>query len=131
MGSFRVRAELPAGSPRPAGRGRRSAPSCSGGLVQLDGAGETRRGQTVTARRAEQEHRSVPPNWTGNTGRARPIPTRSLPEPHDSGDDGGGRSELIASLIFLATAVGAVAWDRFVGFVQIDGTPVPLLSPEP
>ncbi|WP_010525999.1 permease prefix domain 1-containing protein [Nesterenkonia sp. F] len=51
----------------------------------------------------------------------------ALPEPRP---DGGGRSDLIATLIFLATVVGAAVWDRFVGFVQIDGAPLPLLSPE-
>lgn len=65
-------------------------------------------------------------NGRGSDGPGWSLET--LPEPRP---DGGGRSELIASLIFLATAVGAVAWDRFVGFVQIDGAPVPLLSPEP
>lgn len=30
---------------------------------------------------------------------------------------GAGRSELVASLVFLGLAVGAIAWDRFVGFV--------------
>lgn len=30
---------------------------------------------------------------------------------------GAGRSELVASLVFLGLAVGAILWDRFVGFV--------------
>ncbi|PPF74753.1 permease prefix domain 1-containing protein [Pseudoclavibacter sp. Z016] len=30
---------------------------------------------------------------------------------------GAGRSELIASLVFLALGTGAVVWDRFIGFV--------------
>ncbi|MGP6176071.1 HAAS signaling domain-containing protein [Microbacterium sp. A196] len=38
----------------------------------------------------------------------------SLPEPHESG---AGRSDLIASLVFLGLAAAALLWDRFVGFV--------------
>lgn len=37
-----------------------------------------------------------------------------LPEPQASG---AGRGDLIASLVFLGLAAGALLWDRFVGFV--------------
>ncbi|MEW1960920.1 permease prefix domain 1-containing protein [Microbacterium sp. NPDC077644] len=37
-----------------------------------------------------------------------------LPEPQESG---AGRGDLIASLVFLGLAAGALLWDRFVGFV--------------
>ena len=37
-----------------------------------------------------------------------------LPEPHETG---AGRGELIGSLVFLGLAVGAVLWDRFIGFL--------------
>lgn len=44
-------------------------------------------------------------------------------------DDGVGRNELIASLVFLGLAVGALLWDRFRGFVVIDGEALPILNP--
>ncbi len=50
-----------------------------------------------------------------------------LPEPTD---DGVGRSELIASLVFLGISVGALFWDRFRGFVQVDGDALPILNPQ-
>ncbi|MEU4016849.1 permease prefix domain 1-containing protein [Microbacterium sp. NPDC028030] len=49
-----------------------------------------------------------------------------LPEPTEKGV---GRSELIASLVFLGISVGALLWDRFRGFVVVDGDPVPVLAP--
>ncbi|WP_101847293.1 permease prefix domain 1-containing protein [Zhihengliuella sp. ISTPL4] len=49
-----------------------------------------------------------------------------LPE---AADDGVGRNELIASLVFLGLAVGALLWDRFRGFVVIDGEALPILNP--
>lgn len=50
-----------------------------------------------------------------------------LPEPVPSG---GARSELIASLVFLGIWVGALFWDRFRGFVQVDADPLPILNPQ-
>lgn len=49
-----------------------------------------------------------------------------LPE---ASDDGVGRNELIASLVFLGLATGAVLWDRFRGFVMVDGEALPILNP--
>ncbi|MGX1584675.1 permease prefix domain 1-containing protein [Microbacterium sp. NPDC055502] len=49
-----------------------------------------------------------------------------LPE---ASDDGVGRNELIASLVFLGLAVGALFWDRFRGFVVVDGEALPILDP--
>ncbi|MPS75818.1 permease prefix domain 1-containing protein [Microbacterium sp. K35] len=49
-----------------------------------------------------------------------------LPE---ASDDGVGRNELIASLVFLGLAVGALLWDRFRGFVVVDGEALPILDP--
>lgn len=40
----------------------------------------------------------------------------SLPEPQQTG---AGRADLIASLVFLGIAAGAMLWDRFVGFVFV------------
>lgn len=50
-----------------------------------------------------------------------------LPEPTQNG---AGRSELIASLVFLGIAVGALLWDRFRGFVFVDGEGLPILDPQ-
>jgi len=50
-----------------------------------------------------------------------------LPEPSQNG---AGRSELIASLVFLGIAVGALLWDRFRGFVFVDGEGLPILDPQ-
>lgn len=44
----------------------------------------------------------------------------SLPEPQESG---AGRGDLIASLVFLGLAAGALLWDRLIGFVRVaEGT---------
>jgi hypothetical protein len=50
-----------------------------------------------------------------------------LPEPMENS---GGRSELIAALVFLGIAVGALLWDRFRGFVIVDGEALPILDPQ-
>ncbi len=49
-----------------------------------------------------------------------------LPEPVERG---AGRSEVIASSVFLAVAAGAILWDALRGFVRDDGAPVPILNP--
>lgn len=64
----------------------------------------------------------------------------SLPEPQE---DGAGRGDLIATLVFLGLTVAAVLWDRLVGFVFVaDGgvdiseglggqtTGIPILHPD-
>ena len=48
----------------------------------------------------------------------------------DTADDGAGRNELIASLVFLGLAVGALLWDRLRGFVVIEGDALPILNPQ-
>ncbi len=52
----------------------------------------------------------------------------SLPEPRDRG---AGLTDLVASLVFLAVAAGAILWDRFVGFVLVaeTGERMPFLAP--
>ncbi|MCV0336431.1 permease prefix domain 1-containing protein [Microbacterium sp.] len=50
-----------------------------------------------------------------------------LPEPTEKGV---GRSELIASLVFLGIAIGSLLWDRFRGFVHVDGGALPILNPQ-
>ena len=49
-----------------------------------------------------------------------------LPEPSGTG---AGRADLIASLVFAAVGVGALLWDRSLGFVRVDGTALPILDP--
>ncbi|MHC9046233.1 permease prefix domain 1-containing protein [Microbacterium saperdae] len=49
-----------------------------------------------------------------------------LPEPMENS---GGRSELIAALVFLGIAAGALLWDRFRGFVVVEGEALPILDP--
>ncbi|KAB1640574.1 permease prefix domain 1-containing protein [Gulosibacter chungangensis] len=64
----------------------------------------------------------------------------ALPEPQETG---AGRGDLIASLVFLGVAAGALLWDRFVGFVfaangsvdisegfGIQTDAIPVLNPE-
>lgn len=50
----------------------------------------------------------------------------SLPEAPDAGS---GRSNLIASLVFLGLAAGALLWDQWIGFVRVAGEAIPVLNP--
>ncbi|MGF6824036.1 hypothetical protein M2317_002961 [Microbacterium sp. ZKA21] len=45
-------------------------------------------------------------------------------------EDGAGRSELIASLVFLGIAAVAVVWDRIRGFFPTGGDPIAILNPQ-
>lgn len=49
-----------------------------------------------------------------------------LPEPVENGV---GRADAIASLVFLVLAVGAVFWDAVLGFFPTDGAPIAILNP--
>ncbi|MDQ0644472.1 permease prefix domain 1-containing protein [Microbacterium murale] len=49
-----------------------------------------------------------------------------LPEPMQNG---AGRQDAIASLVFLVIGVGAVFWDAFIGFFPTGGEHIPLLNP--
>ncbi|MFC8680000.1 permease prefix domain 1-containing protein [Microbacterium ureisolvens] len=50
-----------------------------------------------------------------------------LPEPREKG---AGLSDLVASLVFLAIAAGAILWDHFIGFVYTPETGwMPFLAP--
>ncbi|MDR2322934.1 MAG: hypothetical protein LBE60_14965 [Microbacterium sp.] len=51
-----------------------------------------------------------------------------LPQPADARS---GRMDLIASLVFLAIAAGAIVWDRVLGFFPTGGAPIPVLAPTP
>jgi hypothetical protein len=50
-----------------------------------------------------------------------------LPE---SSEQGAGRADLIATVVFLLVAAGAVIWDRFRGFFPTGAEPIPILNPE-
>ena len=43
---------------------------------------------------------------------------------------GTGRVDLIASIVMAGLVAGGLVWDRFVGWVRVDGEPVPLLDPQ-
>lgn len=49
-----------------------------------------------------------------------------LPDP---AVNGVGRADLIASLCFLVIGIGAIFWDRFLGFFPTGGDPIPVLNP--
>lgn len=49
-----------------------------------------------------------------------------LPEPRQRG---AGLTDLVATLVFLAAAAGAILWDRFVGVVHVDGEWMSFLAP--
>ncbi len=49
-----------------------------------------------------------------------------LPEPTQNG---AGRADAIASIVFLVLGAGAVFWDAFVGFFPTEGAPIALLNP--
>lgn len=49
-----------------------------------------------------------------------------LPEPTQNG---AGRADAIASIVFLLLGVGAVFWDAFIGFFPTGGAPIALLNP--
>lgn len=49
-----------------------------------------------------------------------------LPEPTENG---AGRADAIASLVFLVLGVGAVLWDAFIGFFPTGGAPIAILNP--
>lgn len=50
-----------------------------------------------------------------------------LPETRPTGT---GRADLIASMIFGGLGIGALLWDRFRTFVQIDGDSISILHPD-
>lgn len=49
-----------------------------------------------------------------------------LPEPKETGT---GRADLIASLVILGLVLAALAWDRLIGLVRVEGDWVPVLHP--
>lgn len=51
-----------------------------------------------------------------------------LPKPAETRS---GRTDLIASLVFLAIVVGVMLWDLLLGFFPTGGAPIPILDPVP
>lgn len=49
-----------------------------------------------------------------------------LPE---SSENGAGRADAVASIVFLVLGVGAVLWDALLGFFPTGGAPIPVLHP--
>ena len=49
-----------------------------------------------------------------------------LPEPKESGT---ARTDLVASLVFLGLVLAALAWDRLIGLVRLEGEWLPVLHP--
>jgi len=49
-----------------------------------------------------------------------------LPEPKESGT---ARTDLVASLVFLGLVLAALAWDRLIGLVRVEGDWLPVLHP--
>jgi hypothetical protein len=64
------------------------------------------------------ERTATAPRWSWNPDR--------LPDPSDPGPR---RADLIATVVFLVAAAGAILWDALRGFVRDDGVPVPILDP--
>ena len=63
----------------------------------------------------------------GDTGIVKDWSPDDLPEPRQRG---AGLPELVASLIFLALAAGAILWDHFIGFGYTPDGWVSFLAPE-
>jgi len=63
----------------------------------------------------------------GVTDALTPWSLDQLPEPRENG---ARTSDMIASLVFLLLAAGAIVWDLFIGFVYLDGRWMSVLSPQ-
>lgn len=63
------------------------------------------------------------------TGNAAALPTWSLDHLPEAEAGRARRIELVPALIFLVLSVGALLWDRFRGFVHVDGEVLPILAP--
>lgn len=55
-----------------------------------------------------------------------PWDVDQLPEPSPAG---AGRSDLVASLVFLGLMIGALMWDQLRGFAPVGGQMLPILNP--
>lgn len=67
---------------------------------------------------------------SGRTGGTDIVKTWSPDDLPELRQRGAGLSDLVASLIFLALAAGAILWDHFIGFGYTPEGWVPFLAPE-
>ena len=58
-----------------------------------------------------------------------PVPTWTVDQLPEAREDSSSVSHLVGSLVFLGASIAAVLWDRFRGFVVLDGEIVPILHP--
>ena len=66
---------------------------------------------------------------TADDRRGGPLAPWTLDRLPESRPQGAGVVDCVASIVLLALVAGAVLWDQVAGFVQIDGRPLPILSP--
>ncbi len=65
------------------------------------------------------------------TGARSPLASwtpERLPVPRQTG---AGAVDAIATVVAIVLGIGAVLWDRFIGYIQLDGVAVPILSEQP
>jgi hypothetical protein len=63
------------------------------------------------------------------TDNASALPAWDVDQLPESPENGAGRAEVIAALIFLGVAAGAVFWDAMLGFFPTGGAPIAILHP--
>lgn len=63
------------------------------------------------------------------TNNASSLPEWDVDQLPETPERGAGRAEVIAALIFLGAAVGAVFWDSILGFFPTGGDPIAILHP--
>jgi len=63
------------------------------------------------------------------TDNASALPAWDVDQLPESPEKGAGRAEVIAALIFLGVAAGAVFWDAMLGFFPTGGAPIAILHP--
>ena len=61
--------------------------------------------------------------------RSAPLVPWTVDRLPESRPRGAGVVDYVASIVLLALLAGAVLWDQVAGFVQLDGRPLPILSP--
>jgi hypothetical protein len=57
------------------------------------------------------------------------LPEWDVDQLPETPEQGAGRAEVIAALVFLGAAVGAVFWDSMLGFFPTGGDPIAILHP--
>lgn len=70
------------------------------------------------------------PDAAADGDRQAPWPQWRLDQLPDPRPSGLGIGDLVASVVFLGIAAIALLWDQLVGFVRVDGAPLPVLNPD-